>query len=91
MNRHDFTIQHQRHVYDMFKQKVMQHADAGKIACYLVSNGEQHAEQQQTADTLFIAAVDEVATELAIELQRCEATPPVGDPPISPHPEEESE
>ena len=69
MNRRELVKANEDRVYGLYQEKALQHPEQGKIACYIVSNGEKHTEQQQNADTLFTAAVAEVATELGIALQ----------------------
>ena len=68
MNCDQFIKQHESRIHDLYKQKVLEHPDKGKIACYIISDGALNPEQQQMNQIIFANSVAEVAKELGVKL-----------------------
>ena len=69
MNYDQFIKQNEARIHDLYKKKILEHPDSGKISCYIISNGEINPEQQETNKYIFCASVSEVAEELGVKLE----------------------
>ena len=69
MNYDEFIKQHQDRIIKLYKQKVLEHPESGKISCYIISKGDMYSEQQLTNESIFTESVFEVAAELSVKLE----------------------
>lgn len=65
-----FIERNKLHINDIFRQKMLEHPESGKLSCYVISNGEMYKEQQEVADILFSASVLEVANDMGVDLKK---------------------
>lgn len=68
MNYDQFIKQNEARINNIYEKKILEHPDSGKIACYIISNGEMNSEQEQTNNYIFATSVSEVAEELGVKL-----------------------
>lgn len=68
MNCEEFIKQKEARIMEIYNKNVLEHPESGKIACYIISNGELNPEQQQTNENIFAVSVSEVAAELSVKL-----------------------
>ena len=69
MNCDQFIKQNEARISNLWKKKILEHPDSGKISCYIISNGEMNSEQEQTNNYIFSTSVSEVAEELGVKLE----------------------
>ena len=69
MNCDQFIQQNEARIHDIYKKKILEHPDSGKISSYIISNGEMNPEQEETNNYIFAKSVSEVAEELGVKLE----------------------
>ena len=69
MNYDDFIKNHEYRIKELYRQKILEHPDCGKISCYIISNGKLNPEQEKANNIIFSEALSELAKELKINLQ----------------------
>ena len=69
MNCDQFIKQNEARISNLWKKKILEHPDSGKISCYIISNGEMNPEQEETNNSIFSTSVSEVAKELGVKLE----------------------
>ena len=55
----NFITQNQESINEIFKKKVLEHEESGKIACYMISNGELYPEEKQVVNDLYIKSISD--------------------------------
>lgn len=68
MDCNQFIKQNEARISDIYVKNVLKHPDHGKIACYIITNGDLNPEQQETDQNILAASVCEVAAELGVKL-----------------------
>ena len=60
----DFIKQNQESINEIFKKKVLEHAESSNIACYIISKGKMNPEQQKIADDLYFESISDFYKKL---------------------------